>query len=47
MSARDDFHLFIDNEAEVSRGGDESDDDEDEDEELSESLQPARLISPY
>ena len=46
MSARDDFHLFIDNEAEVSRGGDESD-DEDEDEELSESLQPARLISPY
>ena len=47
MSARDDFHLFIDNEAEVSHGGDESDDDEDEDEELSESLQPARLISPY
>ena len=38
MSAQDDFHLFIDNEAEVSRGGYESDEDEDEDEdeELSE-----------
>ena len=45
MSTWDDFHLFIDNEAEVSRGGDES--DEDEDEELSESLQPAHLISLY